>query len=94
MPNGVNKHYGAWRWARVPCPPEAGAAVGEWCDVKPRDHFGCCNWPWDIPKEMHVAANERRQRLAPLSPRRRAKGKGKGKGKGRRAARAARAAAA
>ena len=78
LPRGVNKHYGMWSWARVPCPPGQGVAAGEFCDVRPRDHFSFCSFPWVIPPEISEAA-----RLRAGTARRRRKGKGKGKGKGR-----------
>ena len=86
MPGGVNRHYGAWRWARVPCPPGQGAAVGDFCTVSPRDHFSFCSFPWVIPPEVRAAARARAGRgteVAPSRRRRRGKGKGKGKGRGR-----------
>ena len=84
MPSGVNKHYGNWQWARVPCPPGQGVAVGDFCSVSPRDHFSFCSFPWVIPPEVRAAALSRRGAVAtPLQRRRKGKGKGKGRGKGK-----------
>ena len=83
LPRGVNAHYGRWHWARVPCPPGQGTAVGDFCPVAPRDHFSFCSFPWVIPPEISAAARARAGKGPALdTPRRRRRGKGKGKGKG------------
>ena len=100
MPPGVNRHYGNWKWSRVPCPPAMQArGAGDFCEFEPKDHFNCCNWPWDIPTSMKEAAEGRRkaEKLrrsleGESTGRKGGKGRGrrkffgKGKGKGRRAA--------
>ena len=91
LPKGVNAHYGRWDWARVPCPPAQGAAVGDFCPVRPRDHFSFCSFPWVIPPQIRAAARARAatQRLKLVGPRRRRRGKGKGRGRLNRARKAA-----
>mmetsp|Transcript_46503 Transcript_46503/g.104828 ORF Transcript_46503/g.104828 Transcript_46503/m.104828 type:complete len:294 (+) Transcript_46503:754-1635(+) len=66
LPTGCNKHYGNWPWARVPCPQSSG--VGQFCNVRPQDHFRCCNFPWLIPRNVREEANARkRQAIEPLA---------------------------
>ena len=43
----------SWDWARVPCPKRRWsepAQTGRFCDVAPREHFACCNFPWFSPE--------------------------------------------
>jgi len=63
LPPGVNKHYGGWEWARVPCPPRGATAVGvgRFCSVTPKEHFTCCTWPWDIPQRYKDVDEARRR---------------------------------
>ena len=92
LPEGVNAHYGRWDWARVPCPPAQGANVGDFCPVRPRDHFSFCSFPWVVPPRIRAAALERavKERLKLAKPlRRRRRGKGKGRGRLNRARKAA-----
>ena len=87
LPHGVNKHYGHWLWARVPCPgtddgrlPSADG-VGRFCHVSPRQHFKCCNFPWDIPASIRAEAEARR--IQAQAETRAGRGKGRGRGGGR-----------
>ncbi len=72
-PAGVNKHYGHWEAARIPCLRQVGSDVydgseaktpddtGRFCPVNTSELFTCCNWPWKIPSTMSVEAAKRRK---------------------------------
>lgn len=85
LPKGVNRHYGNWKWARVPCKtPEwstdaAPAYTGRFCNVA-MEPFRCCSFPWQIPPEMQQAGLARVRLARSKLPRVRRGGKGKGKG--------------